>query len=306
MELSTYHVLVGPSESIFKSAYWTIRHDQYQGCHLSSETLFTTAHLFFWEKREIDCKRNLFFPTWYSTRTNFRHQQFQLIQWSCIDFVETKQKWHVCSVSIIPFLRDQGNIIEAKQHLSACRLHRGVRGFLHGTSSCGRRCLGPYPCLREPISVREAHLRRVHLSLERLRCQSRRALPQPQRAQVRDHPNSKPHVLLFIPCWPVGQWESNLWVCASVCLSLVLLAALCRRLPEDTQPGLVRAEVGSKKLIALGLQISPVEKIIRDAVESLKSRGYISWDGWLLWCLPGPSLVKYKPVIRVSLDNVKS
>ncbi|KAK8443807.1 hypothetical protein SEVIR_9G035500v4 [Setaria viridis] len=48
------------------------------------------------------------------------------------------------------------------------------------------------------------------------------------------------------------------------------------KLPEDTQPGLVRAEVGSKKLIALGLQISPVEKIIRDAVESLKSRGYIS------------------------------
>ncbi|CAN6314719.1 unnamed protein product [Urochloa humidicola] len=45
---------------------------------------------------------------------------------------------------------------------------------------------------------------------------------------------------------------------------------------KDTQPGLVRAEVGSKKLVALGLQFSPVEKIIRDAVESLKSRGYIS------------------------------
>ena len=49
-----------------------------------------------------------------------------------------------------------------------------------------------------------------------------------------------------------------------------------RRLPKDTQPGLVRAEVGSKKLIALGLQVSPMEKIIRDAVESLKSRGFIS------------------------------
>ncbi|RLN42239.1 uncharacterized protein C2845_PM01G22170 [Panicum miliaceum] len=48
------------------------------------------------------------------------------------------------------------------------------------------------------------------------------------------------------------------------------------KFPKDTQPGLVRAEVGSKKLIALGLQISPLEKIIRDAVESLKSRGYIS------------------------------
>jgi hypothetical protein len=39
----------------------------------------------------------------------------------------------------------------------------------------------------------------------------------------------------------------------------------------------VRQEVGSKKLIALGLQITPMEKIIRDAVESLKSRGHISW-----------------------------
>nr|CAB3492699.1 unnamed protein product [Digitaria exilis] len=48
------------------------------------------------------------------------------------------------------------------------------------------------------------------------------------------------------------------------------------RFPKDTQPGLVRAEIGSKKLIALGLQISPLEKIIRDAVESLKTRGYIS------------------------------
>jgi len=48
------------------------------------------------------------------------------------------------------------------------------------------------------------------------------------------------------------------------------------KFPKDTQPGLVRAEVGSKKLIALGLQISPLEKIVRDAVESLKSRGYIS------------------------------
>jgi hypothetical protein len=40
----------------------------------------------------------------------------------------------------------------------------------------------------------------------------------------------------------------------------------------------VRAEVevASKKLVALGLQFRPLEKIIRDAVESLKSRGYIS------------------------------
>jgi hypothetical protein len=48
------------------------------------------------------------------------------------------------------------------------------------------------------------------------------------------------------------------------------------RFPKDTQPGLVRAEAASKKLIALGMQFSPLEKIIGDAVESLKIRGYIS------------------------------
>ncbi|AQK62045.1 cinnamoyl-CoA reductase 1 isoform X2 [Zea mays] len=50
------------------------------------------------------------------------------------------------------------------------------------------------------------------------------------------------------------------------------------KFPKDTQPGLVRqgAEEGSKKLVALGLHFSPLEKIIRDAVEALKSRGYIS------------------------------
>ncbi|CAD6207308.1 unnamed protein product [Miscanthus lutarioriparius] len=60
------------------------------------------------------------------------------------------------------------------------------------------------------------------------------------------------------------------------------MAMFCRLLKiqfkfsKDTQPGLVREEVGSKKLIALGLQVTPMEKIIRDAVESLKSRGHIS------------------------------
>ncbi|GJN22874.1 hypothetical protein PR202_gb10478 [Eleusine coracana subsp. coracana] len=48
------------------------------------------------------------------------------------------------------------------------------------------------------------------------------------------------------------------------------------KFPKDTQPGLVRAKVGSKKLIALGMEFRSMEKIIRDAVESLKSRGYIS------------------------------
>lgn len=55
----------------------------------------------------------------------------------------------------------------------------------------------------------------------------------------------------------------------------MLLLSLCR-FPKDTQPGLVRAKVGSRKLTALGLQFRPVEQIIRDAVESLKSRGRIS------------------------------
>jgi len=48
-------------------------------------------------------------------------------------------------------------------------------------------------------------------------------------------------------------------------------------LPKDTQPGLLRAsgKDASKKLIDLGLEFTPVEQIIKDAVESLKSRGYV-------------------------------
>ncbi|KAL3518021.1 hypothetical protein ACH5RR_020610 [Cinchona calisaya] len=48
------------------------------------------------------------------------------------------------------------------------------------------------------------------------------------------------------------------------------------RLPKDTQPGLLRAKDGAKKLMDLGLQFIPTEQIIRDAVESLKSKGFIS------------------------------
>lgn len=48
------------------------------------------------------------------------------------------------------------------------------------------------------------------------------------------------------------------------------------RLPKDTQPGLLRAKDGAKKLMDLGLQFIPMEQIIRDAVESLKSKGFIS------------------------------
>ncbi|KAM7259206.1 hypothetical protein ACFE04_014947 [Oxalis oulophora] len=47
-------------------------------------------------------------------------------------------------------------------------------------------------------------------------------------------------------------------------------------LPRDTQPGLLRAEKASKKLIDLGLEFIPMEQIIKDAVESLKSKGLLS------------------------------
>ncbi|EXB56706.1 hypothetical protein L484_000543 [Morus notabilis] len=47
-------------------------------------------------------------------------------------------------------------------------------------------------------------------------------------------------------------------------------------LPKDTQPGVLRANGASKKLIDLGLQFIPMEQIIKDSVESLKSKGYIS------------------------------
>jgi hypothetical protein len=56
----------------------------------------------------------------------------------------------------------------------------------------------------------------------------------------------------------------------------LLVIGFLGRFPEDTQPGLVRAEAVPKKLMALGLQFTPLEKIIRDAVESLKSRGCIA------------------------------
>ncbi|KAK9279200.1 hypothetical protein L1049_012878 [Liquidambar formosana] len=48
------------------------------------------------------------------------------------------------------------------------------------------------------------------------------------------------------------------------------------RLPKDTQPGLLRTKNGAKKLMDLGLQFIPMEQIIKDSVESLKSKGFIS------------------------------
>ncbi|GKE07170.1 cinnamoyl-CoA reductase 1, partial [Tanacetum coccineum] len=48
------------------------------------------------------------------------------------------------------------------------------------------------------------------------------------------------------------------------------------RFPKDTQPGLLRFKNASKKLMDLGLEFLPMEQIIKDSVESLKSKGFIS------------------------------
>ncbi|KAJ4840499.1 hypothetical protein Tsubulata_000431 [Turnera subulata] len=46
--------------------------------------------------------------------------------------------------------------------------------------------------------------------------------------------------------------------------------------PKDTHPGLLRAKDGAKKLREMGLDFIPEDQIIKDAVESLRSMGYIS------------------------------
>ncbi|XP_073289428.1 phenylacetaldehyde reductase-like [Primulina huaijiensis] len=47
------------------------------------------------------------------------------------------------------------------------------------------------------------------------------------------------------------------------------------RLSKDTQPGLLRCKDAAKKLIDLGIQFLPMEQIIKDSVESLRSKGYL-------------------------------
>ncbi|XP_009369570.2 phenylacetaldehyde reductase [Pyrus x bretschneideri] len=47
-------------------------------------------------------------------------------------------------------------------------------------------------------------------------------------------------------------------------------------LPKDTQPGLLREKNGAKKLMNMGLEFIPMDQIIKDGVESLKSKGFIS------------------------------
>ncbi|PWA60783.1 NAD(P)-binding Rossmann-fold superfamily protein [Artemisia annua] len=48
------------------------------------------------------------------------------------------------------------------------------------------------------------------------------------------------------------------------------------RFPKDTQPGLLRFKNASKKLMDVGLEFLPMEQIIKDSVESLKSKGFLS------------------------------
>ncbi|XP_057534579.1 cinnamoyl-CoA reductase CAD2 [Amaranthus tricolor] len=48
------------------------------------------------------------------------------------------------------------------------------------------------------------------------------------------------------------------------------------RLPRETQQGLLRAKNAAKKLMDLGLQFIPMEQIIKDSVDSLKSKGFLS------------------------------
>ncbi|KAE9596063.1 hypothetical protein Lal_00031099 [Lupinus albus] len=48
------------------------------------------------------------------------------------------------------------------------------------------------------------------------------------------------------------------------------------KIQRDTQPGLLRAKDGAKKLLDMGLQFIPMDQIIKDAVESLKNKGFIS------------------------------
>ncbi|KAK1357848.1 Cinnamoyl-CoA reductase 1 [Heracleum sosnowskyi] len=47
-------------------------------------------------------------------------------------------------------------------------------------------------------------------------------------------------------------------------------------LPKETQPGFLRWKDPAKKLMDLGLQLTSIEQIIKDSVESLKSKGFLS------------------------------
>lgn len=48
------------------------------------------------------------------------------------------------------------------------------------------------------------------------------------------------------------------------------------RLPKDTQNGLLNTKDASKKLIDLGMEFISLEQIVKDSVESLRMKGYLS------------------------------
>ncbi|KAH6820403.1 Rossmann-fold superfamily protein [Perilla frutescens var. hirtella] len=48
------------------------------------------------------------------------------------------------------------------------------------------------------------------------------------------------------------------------------------RFPKDTQHGSVKSNAALKKLIDLGMEFTPLEQIIKDSIESLRSKGYLS------------------------------
>ncbi|KAK1354470.1 Cinnamoyl-CoA reductase 1 [Heracleum sosnowskyi] len=58
-------------------------------------------------------------------------------------------------------------------------------------------------------------------------------------------------------------------------VSSLILVTLQPSLPKDTNPVLVRSTDASKKLMDLGLQFTLIEQIIKDSVESLKSKGFL-------------------------------
>ncbi|KAL6967733.1 hypothetical protein U1Q18_033543 [Sarracenia purpurea var. burkii] len=46
-------------------------------------------------------------------------------------------------------------------------------------------------------------------------------------------------------------------------------------LPKDTQPGILRYKNGAKKLMDLGLQFHNMDQVVKDSIESLKSKGFL-------------------------------
>lgn len=48
------------------------------------------------------------------------------------------------------------------------------------------------------------------------------------------------------------------------------------KVPRDTQPGLLREKNAAKKLMDLGLEFIPMEQIIKESIECLKSLKHIS------------------------------